>query len=115
MSFLSTTRSRLVAAVATAGLLALGATPALASNIHISNQGNAAKAWTSTEHSWTLHVKDIADDGHNAYGFANDTNHKLYDVYGANSSVSVYQGFNITKTQACIDVRWANDPCSSWK
>lgn len=99
---------KLTTGIFLAGVLALGATPALASS---TSPDGGAYVYDSGS---TLYVKDAKADGHGAYGHANTTNSRLRNHSGYGTTVSRNVGFSITAVQACTQISFAPDPCGSW-
>jgi hypothetical protein len=93
-----------------AGMVMLGASPALAHTATSPDGGSIAYTTGST----TLSVKDAKCDGYGAYGYANNTSHRLDNWGGCGTTLSKQYG-TITAVQACTNIPSASDPCSSWQ
>lgn len=93
-----------------AGMVVLGASPALAHSATSPDGGS----YVYTTGSYTLSVKDPKCDGNAAYGYANNTAHRLNNGNGCGTTVSSNYG-TITAVQACTNIAYATDPCSSWQ
>ena len=105
-----TMRMKRSAAVIIAGMVSLGVSPALAHNATSPDGGSYV--WNST--STTFNVKDPKCDGHAAYGYVNNTTHRLDNGNGCGSIVTREYG-TITAVRACTNIAFATDPCSSWQ
>jgi hypothetical protein len=98
-----------IGAVVLAGGL-LGAGPAIAHSATSPDGGSYV--WNST--ITYFNVKDPKCDGYGAYGYVNNTAHRLDNNNGCGATVS--QGYGtITAVQACTNIPLASDPCSDWK
>jgi hypothetical protein len=93
-----------------AGMVALGASPAMAHTA--TSPDNGSIAYTSG--TVTLWVKDNKCDGYQAYGYANNTAHRLDNGGGCGTTLKKDFG-TITAVQACTNIPVAKDPCSSWQ
>lgn len=93
------------------GMVTLGASPALASHTATSPDNGSIAYTTGTT---TLNVKDNKCDGRQAYGYANNTAHRLDNGGGCGTTLFKQYG-TITAVQACTNIPAASDPCSSWQ
>lgn len=99
------------AALIIAGMVSVGASPALAHTATSPDGGSLV--WNST--STTFNVKDPKCDGHAAYGYVNNTAHRKDNNSGCNTTVVAPGYGTITAVQACTNIAGATDPCSSWQ
>jgi hypothetical protein len=103
-------KKRVSAVIFGFGMLALGASPALAHSA-TSPDGGSYVYNSGT----TFSVKDAKCDNYAAYGYVNNTAHRQDNSQGCGTTLSKSGYGTITAVQACTNIPLASDPCSSWK
>jgi hypothetical protein len=100
-------RQRLLGIALVAGLLGLGASPALA-------VGSSSMGAVASRSGNTVSVRDAKADNSSVYANVNTTSTRLNNLSGYNATVSRTYTFKVTAIRACVDVNFQSDPCSAW-
>ncbi|ROS76484.1 hypothetical protein [Cellulomonas sp. PhB143] len=105
-------RKNLYAGALVAAVLAMGASPSMAAE-HVAYAPDGGSRAHSIDK--VLYVKDTKADGHQAFGYANDEDHRLDNASGYNSTVKRTYASTITAVRACTNIQNLPDSCSAWK
>lgn len=105
-------RNQKYSAVIVFGLALATASPALAHEAWSPDSGS--HVWSNTPYNDRFSVEDNKCDTYSAYGYWNNTNNRLDNKNGCNTTIKKYS-VNVTAVQACTNIPLASDPCSSWR